>query len=427
MTLMGIFSAAGRGDTNASRPATTISNPWNPRCMAGLLPKAWLRRKFGVQRHDATLQTGLARMPRPPLIARDELPASVRPRFGLSAAARSAGAGAAKSRDLPGPCRQVQRGPDRPHLRNHAGRGQEIRGRHPSPPPTQRSTRSAKQDLGRRGLRHHRSARSTTPTYPGLRSSATAWPSSSRPAPTPTLRAAAEAGRAEPCTGWSVAIDYREDVYKAVHAYAKTEPKLAGEEARLLRRHDPRLPPRRAWPSPTPNGARRSRIHGARNSPAQSTDCSAPTSPTPGRARHLHPRAARRRAGGLSRLAQGQDRRRPVHGGRERNLPIPPGRAERQDEQTRKRVDDAHNNMAADKNVPLFQSSARTAQPHRARARLQILGRLPDRGQDGQNRRGGGAVHGRPDRGHAAEVRRGSGRDATPQGRRHRRPARLLQ
>lgn len=33
---------------------------------------------------------------------------------------------------------------------------------------------------------------------------------------------------------WSVGLDYREDVYKSVQAYAKTKPKLQGEPARLL-------------------------------------------------------------------------------------------------------------------------------------------------------------------------------------------------
>ena len=49
--------------------------------------------------------------------------------------------------------------------------------------------------------------------------------------PDEALRDAAEAGiKAE--ADWTVAADYREDVYRAVAAYAKTEPKLVGEEAR---------------------------------------------------------------------------------------------------------------------------------------------------------------------------------------------------
>ena len=47
------------------------------------------------------------------------------------------------------------------------------------------------------------------------------------------LRQAAE-DATKKVNDWSVAIDYREDVYKALAAYAKLEPKLAGEEARLL-------------------------------------------------------------------------------------------------------------------------------------------------------------------------------------------------
>ena len=33
---------------------------------------------------------------------------------------------------------------------------------------------------------------------------------------------------------WAVGLEYREDVYRAVKAYAETKPKLAGEEAKLL-------------------------------------------------------------------------------------------------------------------------------------------------------------------------------------------------
>ena len=33
---------------------------------------------------------------------------------------------------------------------------------------------------------------------------------------------------------WAVGLDYREDVYKAVKAYADTKPKLTGEDAKLL-------------------------------------------------------------------------------------------------------------------------------------------------------------------------------------------------
>src|SRR6185312_14864113 len=33
---------------------------------------------------------------------------------------------------------------------------------------------------------------------------------------------------------WAVGIDYREDVYKAVKAFADTKPKLSGEDKKLL-------------------------------------------------------------------------------------------------------------------------------------------------------------------------------------------------
>src|SRR3989442_16020738 len=33
---------------------------------------------------------------------------------------------------------------------------------------------------------------------------------------------------------WSIGLDYREDVYKAVKAYADTKPKLKGEDGKLL-------------------------------------------------------------------------------------------------------------------------------------------------------------------------------------------------
>ncbi len=51
--------------------------------------------------------------------------------------------------------------------------------------------------------------------------------------PDAALRQAAE-DATKTVQDWTVAIDYREDVYKAIAAYAKLEPKLAGEEARLL-------------------------------------------------------------------------------------------------------------------------------------------------------------------------------------------------
>ena len=51
--------------------------------------------------------------------------------------------------------------------------------------------------------------------------------------PDEKLRDAAEAS-VKAVSDWTVAVDYRADVYKAIAAYAKTEPKLEGEEARLL-------------------------------------------------------------------------------------------------------------------------------------------------------------------------------------------------
>ena len=51
--------------------------------------------------------------------------------------------------------------------------------------------------------------------------------------PDAALRQAAEDG-GKKLQDWGVGIDYRADVYRAIDAYAKTEPKLAGEEARLL-------------------------------------------------------------------------------------------------------------------------------------------------------------------------------------------------
>ena len=34
---------------------------------------------------------------------------------------------------------------------------------------------------------------------------------------------------------WAVGVDYREDVYKAIKAFEKTQPKLSGEDAKLLK------------------------------------------------------------------------------------------------------------------------------------------------------------------------------------------------
>lgn len=49
----------------------------------------------------------------------------------------------------------------------------------------------------------------------------------------PAVRRAAEEGVTK-IEKWSVGLDYREDVYKSVNAFAKTKPKLSGEQARLL-------------------------------------------------------------------------------------------------------------------------------------------------------------------------------------------------
>ena len=67
---------------------------------------------------------------------------------------------------------------------------------------------------------------------------------------------------------WAVGIDYREDVYKAIKAFADTKPKLAGEDKKLLdetmrdyRRAGLALPPEkrtrskicaRIWPNSAP-------------------------------------------------------------------------------------------------------------------------------------------------------------------------------
>jgi thimet oligopeptidase len=49
----------------------------------------------------------------------------------------------------------------------------------------------------------------------------------------PELRAAAE-NAVKAFQGWAVGIDYREDVYKAIKAFAETHPKLSGEDEKLL-------------------------------------------------------------------------------------------------------------------------------------------------------------------------------------------------
>jgi thimet oligopeptidase len=50
----------------------------------------------------------------------------------------------------------------------------------------------------------------------------------------PALRSAAE-NAVKAFQEWAVGIDYREDVYKAIKAFADTHPKLSGEDAKLLK------------------------------------------------------------------------------------------------------------------------------------------------------------------------------------------------
>src|SRR5438552_15578817 len=47
------------------------------------------------------------------------------------------------------------------------------------------------------------------------------------------MRAAAEEA-VKAFQEWAVGIDYREDVYKAIKAFADTHPKLSGEDEKLL-------------------------------------------------------------------------------------------------------------------------------------------------------------------------------------------------
>src|SRR6266478_5007645 len=50
----------------------------------------------------------------------------------------------------------------------------------------------------------------------------------------PAMRTAAE-GAVKAFQDWAVGIDYREDVYKAIKAFADTNPKLTGEDEKLLK------------------------------------------------------------------------------------------------------------------------------------------------------------------------------------------------
>src|SRR5437016_7709852 len=50
----------------------------------------------------------------------------------------------------------------------------------------------------------------------------------------PAMRTAAE-NAVKAFQDWAVGIDYREDVYKAIKAFADTHPKLTGEDEKLLK------------------------------------------------------------------------------------------------------------------------------------------------------------------------------------------------
>ena len=50
----------------------------------------------------------------------------------------------------------------------------------------------------------------------------------------PAMRTAAE-NAVKTFQDWAVGIDYREDVYKAIKAFADTHPKLTGEDEKLLK------------------------------------------------------------------------------------------------------------------------------------------------------------------------------------------------
>src|SRR5882762_4603116 len=52
--------------------------------------------------------------------------------------------------------------------------------------------------------------------------------------PNPAMRSAAE-NAVKAFQEWAVGIDYREDVYRAIKAFADTHPKLAGEDEKLLK------------------------------------------------------------------------------------------------------------------------------------------------------------------------------------------------
>ena len=50
----------------------------------------------------------------------------------------------------------------------------------------------------------------------------------------PAMRTAAE-NAVKAFQDWAVGVDYREDVYKAIKAFADTHPKLSGEDEKLLK------------------------------------------------------------------------------------------------------------------------------------------------------------------------------------------------
>ncbi len=56
-------------------------------------------------------------------------------------------------------------------------------------------------------------------------------------------------------------------------------------------------------------------------------------------------------------------------------------------EETRKRLYLVHDNLAREKNLPVLNQMLDFAQSDRAAARLQVMGRFPDRSENGEERR----------------------------------------
>jgi len=56
----------------------------------------------------------------------------------------------------------------------------------------------------------------------------------------PVMRTAAE-NAVKAFQDWAVGVDYREDVYKAIKAFADTHPKLSGEDEKLAQGNATRL------------------------------------------------------------------------------------------------------------------------------------------------------------------------------------------